>query len=824
MIFTNNPANPAIINRDKIVSYQELYSNVKAYAKLYENKNYKHIGVYGEIGIDWIAAFYSAWVNGCIPIPIEYMAPNEDIAYILNDCKPDLLFISEKQKDEIYNILRNVDYIPEVRILGDVSVDDDLEALSLAVSDDEMEKTAVIMYTSGTTGSPKGVMLSFKNIISVVEGVSEKVGIYTSDRQVLMLLPLHHILPLMGTLIAPLCAGGTIVISPSMQSSDLLETLKNNQVAIIVGVPRLYEMLYKGIKGKIDASIISRAVYTIAEKISSKSFSRKVFKKVHDSFGGHLSFIVSGGASLPKHIGRFFKTLGIDVLEGYGMTETAPLITFTHPGKVKIGSPGFAMPDLRVEIRDEEIVAKGANVMKGYYNKPEETAQVLRDGWLYTGDLGYFDKKGYLYITGRKKEIIVLPNGKNINPVELEIKLEKDSDVIKEAAVFLYRNHLHVIIFPDYSKLALLGIEDYETYFRENILTVFNQKQSSYKRIMQFTLTKKELPKTRLSKIQRFKLKELVETTHTEKQDIDFSPTEEYQALKTFIETEVGMEVNPSHHIEFDLALDSLGKLGLIDYIEQSFGVKIKEEELNKFLLISDLSNHVTEQKKWFKQEGTNWEEDALKGSVDVKLPNAWYTQEAFKQLSNGFFKFYFRFKGDGVATIPDGACIIAPNHQCFFDGLFVASFLKRKIMKHTYFYAKREHVKNGFVRFLADHNGVIVMDIDKGLKESIQKLAEVLRKGKKIIIFPEGTRSLTGNLGEFKKTFAILSTQLQVPVVPVTIKGAYEALPHGTKFPKFNAPIDVSFLPPVYPEENTVESLVDIVRQKIAEKLSDNV
>jgi len=149
------------------------------------------------------------------------------------------------------------------------------------------------------------------------------------------------------------------------------------------------------------------------------------------------------------------------------------------------------------------------------------------------------------------------------------------------------------------------------------------------------------------------------------------------------------------------------------------------------------------------------------------------------------FFKLYFRFNGEGVENIPVGPCIIAPNHQSFFDGLFVAAFLKRKIMRKTYFYAKRKHVNNKFLRFLANTNNVIVMDTNKDLLESIQKLAEVLKNGRNIIIFPEGTRTTTGEVGEFKKTFAILSTELNIPVVPVAIEGAFDALPHGSKFPK---------------------------------------
>jgi len=242
-------------------------------------------------------------------------------------------------------------------------------------------------------------------------------------------------------------------MSPSMQSSDLLETLKNNRVNIMIGVPRLYDLLYKGLKTKIYASFVGKTVFNIVKALHSKKIAKKVLKKVHDGFGGNLEFMVSGGAALNKETGSFFKALGFEVLEGYGMTEAAPMITFTRPGKVKIGSPGHTLPGLKVEIRDEEICAKGDNIMKGYYNRPEETAEVLKDGWLFTGDLGRFDKKGYLHITGRKKEIIVLPNGKNINPVELEIKLEK-IDYINEAGVFLKDDKLHAVILPDYDELT----------------------------------------------------------------------------------------------------------------------------------------------------------------------------------------------------------------------------------------------------------------------------------------------------------------------------------------------------------------------------------
>ena len=221
-------------------------------------------------------------------------------------------------------------------------------------------------------------------------------------------------------------------MSPSMQTPDLMKTLADNQVTVIIGVPRLYELIYRGLMAKINKSIVARAFLGLVYRTRSRKLGKTLFKKIHNGLGGHMQFMIAGGAALNKEVGKFFYAIGFEILEGFGMTEAAPMITFPRPGKIKIGSTGQALPGLTMEIRDGEIVAKGPNIMKGYYNRPEETAEVIKDGWLYTGDLGRIEKGGYLYITGRKKEIIVLPNGKNINPVEVEMKLEGFSRQLKK--------------------------------------------------------------------------------------------------------------------------------------------------------------------------------------------------------------------------------------------------------------------------------------------------------------------------------------------------------------------------------------------------------
>ncbi|MDA3839279.1 MAG: AMP-binding protein [Candidatus Delongbacteria bacterium] len=818
MISTNYLDKIALKTKSDQISYKGLFENIDRFSKLYSDKKYKKIAIYSENRVEWIYSFFSGWKNESIVVPVDFMASVDDVSYILNDCKPELIFYSNGTKDSFEKISKKLDYSVESMNLDEIVACGDCKDIELKLPNDK-ETTAVIIYTSGTTGSPKGVMLSFKNLIANVDGVTKNVPIFTAKKETLMLLPLHHIFPLAGTMMAPLASGGSIAMCPSMQSEDVKETLKNNEVNIIVGVPRFFELLYRGIKAKIDSSFLAKNLYRIVNLLGSKALGKIIFKKVHQGLGGHIETFVAGGAALNKEVGNFFVTIGVDVLEGFGMTEAAPMITFTRPGKIKIGSTGQALPGVTIEIRDGEVVAKGPNIMKGYYNRPEETAAVLKDGWLYSGDLGNLDKKGFLRITGRTKEIIVLSNGKNINPVELEIKLEKLTTFIKETAVLMHEEKLHAVIVPNFQGFSEKGVKDIDKYFKDEILPKFNESLSSYKKISQFTITKDEIPRTRLSKIQRFKLAEMINKPEIDRSKMKEPDSEEYHAVKKFLSSQTNMDIYPDHHIEYDLGLDSLGKIGFLSFIEQTFGVKIDEDKLFHFPSVQEIVDHIKNHKMWHKVENINWTA-TLKEKVNVNLPKSWFTQNFIKSLSKRMFQLYFRFKASGSKDLPEGPFIIAPNHQSYIDGLFVAACIKRKTMKNTFFYAKKKHVKNWFLNLMAKKNNVIVMDVNKDLKGSIQKMAEVLKRKKNIIIFPEGTRSKTGELGDFKKTFAILSKELDVPVVPVAINGAYNALSTGSIFPRPFTKVKVDFLEPVFPEGLTIDSIVEKVKNMISNTL----
>jgi long-chain acyl-CoA synthetase len=435
-----------------------------------------------------------------------------------------------------------------------------------------------------------------------------------------------------------------------------MKTLADNQVSVMIGVPRLYDLIYRGLMAKINKSAVAKAFLGLVYRTKSRKLGKLLFKKVHVGLGGHLKFMIAGGAALNKEVGKFFYAIGFDILEGFGMTEAAPMITFPRPGKIKIGSTGQALPGLTVEIRDGEIVAKGPNIMKGYYNRPEETAEVIKDGWLYTGDLGRLEKGGFLYITGRKKEIIVLPNGKNINPVEIEMKLEGASAAIKEAGVFMHKDMHHAVIFPDHKYLSDNNISDIQQYFREIVIAPFNAGISSYKRILQFTIVNTELPRTRLSKLQRFKLEELITQTEREKIKAKEPDTDEYRAIKTFIEAQVDMVIAPLDHIVFDIALDSLGKMGLIDYVEKTFGVTISEEQLIKFPSVQAISEYIELNKRFHNTEDTSWTGD-FKDSTKVDLPKSSFFLRMIVRTVHSVSNLFIRTEGKGFENIPQGPC-----------------------------------------------------------------------------------------------------------------------------------------------------------------------
>ena len=640
----------------------------------------------------------------------------------------------------------------------------------------------------------------------------------------MVLLPLHHILPLLGSLVAPLYMGGTLHIAEAMNAESIIKTLNAGKVSIIIGVPRLYDMLVKGIMSKINASFVTRLLYKITKLIGSDAVSRVIFSSVHKKFGGHLKYLVSGGAALSVETATILKTLGLYVLEGYGMTETAPMISFTRPGRRKVGYAGELLPNIEAKIAENgEICVKGDNVMKGYYKREEETAQIIKDGWLHTGDMGILDKYG-LKITGRIKEIIVTSNGKNINPELLEKEFLNESKYVQEIGIFLSGDILHAAIRPEMTAVRQSSLDDMDALIKSEVER-FNAEQPQYKRIKQYHIMSEELPKTRLGKVQRFLLPHLIDKpkTHTEQESLE-GKSEVYKMLKAFVEDETKTIANENDHFEIDLSMDSLSKVSLLAYIENTFGINMNEEQMENLNTLAKLTDYIEKNEHTFNTTNITWK-DILATKVDVKLEKPGITQWCTYTFTKILFSICYRFRFKGSKKLPNSPCIIVANHRCAIDGFLITYNFSRKENKDIFFFAKEKHWRTKIAQFFARKNNIILMDINKNVRQSLQEMCAVLKKGKNIVIFPEGTRSRDNKMKKFKETFAILSKELNVPVVPVAITGSESACYGGSIIPKFWKKINVEVMDPVMPAEGqTAENFRDKIAAMIEKHLTDNV
>jgi long-chain acyl-CoA synthetase len=601
-----------------------------------------------------------------------------------------------------------------------------------------------------------------------------------------------------------------------------LQTLNAGKITLIIGVPKLYEMLAKGIMAKINASAVAKMLYKLASLLEWRSFSKTIFKSVHKKFGGHIIHLVSGGAALPVDIAKIYRALGFYVLEGYGMTECAPMISFTRPGEWRYGNAGRLLPGCEMKIAENgEILVRGNNVMQGYYKKPEDTADIIRNGWLHTGDTGVLDDYG-VKITGRIKEIMVTSNGKNINPVEIEHELMKNSAFMKEIAVFLHQDQLHLLVYPEMSAVRLHSDGDIEELLKDEIAG-YNKSAMNYKRIQQFYIVSEELPKNRLGKIQRFKLSDFIQKKESKpEEDISqFSPT--YKILKQFIDKELNVNAHSNDHFEIDLAMDSLSKLSLLTFIENAFSLPLEAKEVDDLCCLEKLSQYIEKQETAYTGSEMSWKEILQTERSTLKLPHSGLLHWCCINFVKLFFHLYFHLRGKGKEHIPDLPAIFVGNHRSGLDGVFVTARLPWKRVKNTFFFAKDKHFHLAIARFLAHRNNIILMNINTNLREAIVQMSEVLRQGKNLIIFPEGTRAKDKIMKEFKDMFAILSQEFNVPVVPVAISGSERAAFRFKRIPRPFTKIYVEFLPAIYPSvDENVQELKEKVQKVIENALEE--
>lgn len=487
-------------------SYQEYGERVKNFALGLASLGVTHgdrIALISENRPEWAISDFAILSIGATNVPIYPTVTAAQIEYILKDSGSRLIIVSTPDLlEKVLSIFDNLPALQKVIYMDDGKVPKDFMIKFSDLSDmgKEFEKKhkgyyekAVkevtpddlcgIIYTSGTTGSPKGVMLSHNNLLSNVKAAREIIRIDETDC-LLSFLPLCHSFERMAGHFLAVSAGATIAYAESTEK--VADNLGEVKPTVMTSVPRLFEKIYgKVIENANAGSPLKKKIFWWAIKTGEKYVAAKfkgkisgglnfkyklatklVFSKLHHRVGGNLRFFVSGGAPLPKEIAEFFYKAGILILEGYGLTETSPVITVNREEQFKFGSVGPAVPGVEVKIaEDGEVLTRGPHVMKGYYKNPEATAETIdKDGWLHTGDIGMMDEEGMLYITDRKKNIIVTSGGKNVTPATIENLLITSPFIEQTMVIGDRRNFLTALIVPSFPALKKFADENGISY------------------------------------------------------------------------------------------------------------------------------------------------------------------------------------------------------------------------------------------------------------------------------------------------------------------------------------------------------------------------
>ncbi len=734
---------------------------------------------------------------------------------------------------------------------------------------------AALLYTSGTTADPKGVMLTHANLLGEASSVLAVVKIGPEDA-LLGILPMFHVLAQMANLFLPLFNGARVVYLETLNTTELLRALQERNITAFCVVPQFFYLIHErifkelGKRGKLTMRLV-RTLMTLNRGLRriGVNAGKLLFAKIHATFGHRMRYLVTGGSRFDPAIARDFYSFGIDVLNAYGLTETTGGAFLNPPGHIVFGSVGKPFPGVEAKIVDAqpveegappagEIALRGAIVMKGYWNRAEATAQVLRDGWFYTGDLGYFDSRGNLFITGRRKEVIVLANGKNVYPEEIENHYLQ-AQYVKEICVMALESRpgdptserLHAVIVPNFEKLRERKIVNAKEAIRFEI-EALSHKIASTKRLGSYDIWQEDLPRTTTRKLKRFQIEKKVrelkkigangdaeigtEKPLTNDERSWLERDEVKRALDVIREASRSQldSIRPTHNLELDLGLDSMQRVELLTALEQQLGGEVPEAQLAEIYSVRDLVDAILESEGRGEGRAGNaaapaWstilDEPVTDPEVLALAKHNVFAEMSFFLLGRLVYLFAldrFHLKTRGLENLPaKGPYLLCSNHQSYIDPLVLAGALPYRLFRYTYALGTSDIFGEGFMRRLARWLRVVVLDPDANLVPAMRAGAYGLKHERILILYPEGERTNTGLPTVFRKGAAILSIHTQAPIVPVAIEGFYEAWPRHKKIPKF-ADLQLTFgkpiLPPPESEANEAgyEQLTSLLKSKI--------
>ena len=663
---------------------------------------------------------------------------------------------------------------------------------------------ASIIFTAGTAVEPRGVVLTHGNFLSDLLALAEVQRLDRGDR-VLSLLPLHHGLEFTGSLLMSLLSGATVTYLETLNSRVILDSIRETGTTALLAVPRLLKIL---------ADRIERLSRHGEEE-------RRALNRDSAALISRLKLVVSGGAPLAPAVFESYRRMGVTVYEGYGLTETSPIVTVNPPGRARPGSVGIPLPgvELRIDEPDArgsgEILVRGPIVMTGYLDRPGITAEVLREGWLHTGDIGYIDDGGYLFITGRCKDMIVTGAGKNVYPDEVE-GLYRGLPEVAELSVVGVRSPR--TLGEETHGVAVLGkgAGDAETAtarVREAAYGI-SRHLPTYQRIQRLHVGSRPLPRNEAGEVDRARvLAELQQRLQVAEIEVDESLAPWERSVYGLLGGITGLtpaEVLAHGDDPLDSLLDSLMSVEFAAVVGETLGRPLPREILRSGTLrglvdkLEPLFAAAAKEAVFPEDRGGYWTR-ALRGEMGSGGPEpsagggSGILREAFWTAGGGLYRLYFSLKASGLEHLPENRpYVIAANHSSHLDApsilLAIRPRIDRLSLAAARDYLSRSPQLRWFLRTMLD---AVPFDRQEEFLESLLALRRLIGVRRPLLVFPEGTRSPSGRLQPFKTGVGLLSVELDLPVVPVHIAGTREALPKNGRFPRRNR-VSLSFGPPV--------------------------
>ncbi len=814
-------------------SYRKLAGCARSFANGLANAGFKRgdaVALFAENRPESIAAVLGVIRAGAVAVPLDIQLGDQDLSHVLSDSDARAVITTQQRAARF----EKLDPQQKARlILLDAAADDErswdrffdqaeTELPSVRASD-----TAVLFYTSGTTGPPKGVPLSHGNIASQL-GVVGDLQILNEEDRVLLPLPLHHVYPFVIGMLVPLFLGLPIILPFSLTGQQLLRALREGEVTAIIGVPRLYSALYSGIIAKVEtAGWLARRLFntffaasTFLRRWAGLRVGKKLFRSLHKRFGENLRLLASGGSALDPELAARLEGLGWEVVIGYGLTETSPLLSLTRPNEPRRGSVGKPFPGVEIRIdrnalekqqlADDrgsgEILSRGPNVFAGYRNLPEETAKAFtRDGWFRTGDIGCFGDDNLLHLLGRISTLIKTESGEKVQTEDVEAAYSLGRS-IREIGVLEKNGKLVALVVPKRTDRG----SDPESAVRTAIEAA-SKRLPSYERIFDYAITADALPRTRLGKIQRHLLVERFEKAKKGGEKVaepsPMAPEEmsgEDRALLEDAAAQSAWELlarrYPGKRLtfdtspQFDLGVDSLEWLNLTLEIAESGGVELTEEAIARIETVRDLLREVTEGSEG---EGI----DPLEQPYEILDDEQKRWLEPLGPIAAGVARFLFAFnrllmrllfrvRAEGLENLPeDKPWVLSPNHCSYLDPFAIAAVLNWNQLRQTYWAGWTGIVTtNAIMRLLSRLGKILPVEPTRAARTGLALGAIVLKNEKNLVWFPEGERSATGELQAFKPGIGMLLERFPTSAIPVFIQGTREALPLGKRLPRLHS------------------------------------